>query len=165
MPDNENNHVVVAIFNNEHTARDATAGLKSWDKASDDIKLGAFGTIHKLDGEIKQDLGSDKGGGLLAGGVLGVIGAVLAGPLVLLAGLVGGIVKSFFTQSVDLTEEEVQRIGKELDNGRVALVVACDDHEVAATAKQHEGAGGEVRAYEVPEQAMADAAAGFKTAR
>ena len=100
MPDNENNHVVVAIFNNEHTARDATAGLKSWDKASDDIKLGAFGTIYKLDGEIKQDLGSDRGRGLLAGGVLGVIGAVLAGPLVLLAGLVGGIIKSFFTQSV-----------------------------------------------------------------
>jgi hypothetical protein len=137
--------------------------LKGWDKANDEIKLGAFGTIRKVDGEIKQDVGSDKGRGLLAGGVLGIIGAVITGPIVFLAGLVGGVVKSFFVESVDLTEEEVQRIGKELDSGRVALVVACDDHEYLATSEELEAMGGSVRAYQVPEQAMARAAEGLKT--
>lgn len=62
------------------------ASLKSWDKANEDIKLGAIG---------KRDTGKGAGVGLL----LGIIAAVLPG-VTLLGGVVfgsalGGVVGSF----------------------------------------------------------------------
>jgi hypothetical protein len=47
MAENKNQHVVVAFFDSEPAAEAAVEALKRWDKAGDEIKLGAIGTITK----------------------------------------------------------------------------------------------------------------------
>ena len=61
----------------------------------------------------------------------------------------------------DLAAKERGRNDKELDNGNVALVVACDDDEYLATAARLEAAGGTVQTYHVPEHVIAHAAEAF----
>jgi hypothetical protein len=97
------------------------------------------------------------------GTVIGVIAAVLMAPVGLIGGLVGGAasggaVGAFMKKSTHLNKAEIEEIGKELDAGRVAVVVTCDDYEVAPTRDQLIKAGGKVRNYEVPQEAITEAA-------
>jgi hypothetical protein len=61
-------------------------------------------------------------------------------------------------KSTNLTKDEIQQIGTELDAGSVAVVVACDEHEIAPTRQQLIDAGGRVRNYTVPQEAFTEAA-------
>ena len=63
MSDNKNENVVVAIFPNQVAADQAIDGLKSWDQASADIKLGAIGTIVKEGDKVKTHVGHKTGRG------------------------------------------------------------------------------------------------------
>ena len=45
MSDNKNENVVIAFYATAEAAEAAVETLKSWDKASDDVKLGAIGTM------------------------------------------------------------------------------------------------------------------------
>ena len=107
------------------------AELKEWDKASDDIKLGAIGILVKDEkGKIKtQKLGSRAGGkGARTGIILGVIAAILSGGVTLLGGVVvgavgGGIFGSLFHRGLGLSKDQLNGIGKELDSGEAAVGV------------------------------------------
>jgi hypothetical protein len=80
--------IVLGIFADEAAADSAVESLKSWDKVSDEVKLGAIGVlVVDADGQIKEHkLGArstKKGAGI------GLVLAVVAPPT-LLVGLVGG---------------------------------------------------------------------------
>lgn len=161
MADNKNDQVVIAFFPNAEEADRAVEALKKWDDANDDVKLGAVGTIWKEGDQVKTHLGRKTGKGLAVGAVLGVVAAVL-GPVGLIGGAVaggalGGVVGSFLKKSANLDKEEIAQIGSELDRGQVAVVVACDDFEVAPTSDHLAIAGGAVRQYSVPADAIEEA--------
>ena len=47
MAENQNKNVVVVFFPGQAEADEAIEAIKSWDKADDEIKLGAIGTIKR----------------------------------------------------------------------------------------------------------------------
>lgn len=75
--ENKNHHVVVGILDNEAAVEGAREQLKSWDKADDDIKLGAIGIITCEDGKVKKHVGRQTGKGAVVGATVGVISALL----------------------------------------------------------------------------------------
>jgi len=159
MAKDTNDHVVIAIFENEDAAKEATKALQSWDKANNDIKLGAIGTVSKKGDDVKTHVGRKTGSGAKTGAAVGVVAAVLSGGLTLIPGLVygaagGGVLGTFFHKSLNLTKEEIQELGKKLDSGKVAVVVTLSENEVEATSKQLADSGGEVQHYEVPSEAL-----------
>jgi uncharacterized membrane protein len=162
MTDNKDQNVVIAIFDNEDWLEPVTDRLKNWDQASSDINLGAIGTITKEDGQIKTHVGHKTRSGVKTGAVVGIIAAVLSGGLTLVGGIVGGAVLggltgTFFKKSLHLSKDEIEALGAQLDAGKAALVVTCDDHEVEPTAEQLRLAGGTVMTYTVPDEALEEA--------
>ena len=69
----------------------------------------------------------------------------------------GGALGHFFKKSPGLTEEEIAEIGQELDAGRVAVVVQCDDFEIPLVTEYMEGSKGTVRTYKVTDEALIQA--------
>jgi hypothetical protein len=165
MSENKNDNVVVAFFASEEAAEMAAGYLQNWDKASDDIKLGAVGTmVATPDGKIKTHVGRKAGKGAKTGAIVGIIAGVFTGGLTVVGGLVGGsvlggVMGAFFKKSTNLTEDELNKIAEELKRGKAAVVVTCDDHEVAATQDHLAMSGGTVWTYQVPAEALDEAAA------
>jgi len=158
----KNEHVVIAVFPGKAEAESAEAGVKSWDGANDAVKLGAIGMITSENGKIKTHVGHKTGKGAKVGATVGIIAGVLSGGLTLLAGAAagavgGGALGTFMKQSLHLTKEEIAALGTELEGGKVALVVTCDEEEVGPTQEWLAGAGGAVRGYTVPAAALAEA--------
>ncbi len=169
MSDNKNEHVVIALFDNQQFADYGIDNLKQWDRANDDIKLGVIGTITKKGDKVKTHVAHRTGGGAKVGAVLGIIAGVLSGGVTLVAGAVGGAVLggiggSVFKKSLHLTKEEIQALGQELDKGRVAVVVTCDENEVEALSQELARWGGDVKGYAVPAEALSEAAAAVAAA-
>jgi hypothetical protein len=165
MSENKNENVVIAFFASEEAAATTVDYLKTWDKASDDIKLGAVGImVATPEGKIKTHVGRKGGKGAKTGAIVGIIAGVFTGGLTVIGGLVGGSVLggatgAFFKKSTNLTEDELNKIAEELKGGKVAVVVTCDDHEVAATKDHLAMSGGTVWTYQVPAEALDEAAA------
>lgn len=160
----KNDNVVVAIFEDKTAAEAAIEHLKKWDKASDDINLGAIGLLYKVNDEVKAVIGHQSGRGLKIGALLGVIVGVLSGGVgiiggVAAGGLLGGALGTFFTKSLNLNEAACNALGMELDLGKAAVVVTCDEHEVKSTRLTLEHAGGVTKVYVVPADALDDVAA------
>jgi uncharacterized membrane protein len=160
MADNTNEHVVIAIFAHQTAAEQAIDSLKSWDYVNLDVKLGAIGTVAKDGDKVRTHVGRKTGKGASVGAIVGVIAAVLSGGVTLLGGVfggaaMGGVIGAFMKQSLQLTEEEIQSLGRELDGGKVALVVLCDTVEIEPVTTQLAGLGGQIHAYDVPKEAVA----------
>lgn len=157
---NENDNVVIAFFADRATADEAVDGLKTWDKINENFDLGAIGFITKEDDKIKTHVGRKTGKGAAIGAAVGIIGAVLTGGVSLIATTVGGgVLGHFFKKSLNLTPEEIVQIGQELEGGRVAVVVLCDDFEIPLVTEYLQGSRGTVRTYKVSQEALAEAAA------
>ena len=160
---NDNEQVVIALFPDKATADETVENLKQWDHAQSDVALGTIGVLYVENGEIKSDVPHKVGRGATVGVIIGVVAGVLAGPIGLLGGalaggLLGGGVGAFLKQSLHLTEDEIAALGKELESGKVALVVNCDDFEVTATESILQYHGGVVKSYAVPTVAVSQAA-------
>lgn len=158
----KNENVIVGIFEDREAAEQAIQRLKQWDKSSADVKLGAVGLLYKEGPEVKSVINRQGERGLKLGALIGVIAGVLTGGLGLIGGaaaggLVGGVAGSFFTKSLNLNESECNAIGRELDIGKAAVVVTCAEHEIVPTRNTLERAGGVVRLYVVPADAMEEA--------
>ena len=124
--------------------------------------LGNIGTIHKKNGKIKTNMGRKTGKGAKVGAVIGVAGALL-GPVGLIGGLiagalVGGAAGAVFTEHMKLTDEEVAELNKDLDDGKVAVVAACDAYEMAGVADNLRASGGRVISFSVPHEELQAAA-------
>ncbi len=160
----KNENVVVAIFEDRAAAETAIERLKEWDKASEDIKLGAIGLLYKEDGQVKTAVNRQSGRGAKVGALVGVIAGVLTGGLGLLGGaavggLAGGTLGTFFSRSLQLNEAECNALGMQLDMGKAAVVVTCDEYEVTPTRLNLEHAGGVAKVYVVPAAAIDEASA------
>lgn len=158
MSGNKNEHVVMAFFSSRDAAEVAASALKDWDHANKEVKLGAIGIVYKEEGEIKTQVPRNAGKGAVVGIVLGAMAAVL-GPAALVGaavtgGTLGGVVGAFFKKSFNLDEAAVQEIGARLDAGKVGVVVAVDEYEMAPTAAQLANAGGSVYQFTVPSEAL-----------
>jgi len=159
----KNQNVVVALFADETTANEAKDAVMQWDKANADIKLGAVGTITKHGDKVKTHVGHKTGKGMWTGAVVGLIAAMFP-PVALVGGVLGGaalggVTGAFFKKPLNLSKEEVQRLAAELDAGKTALVVTCDDDEVEPTRTQLVSLGGTVWSYGIPEETLQAAAA------
>jgi uncharacterized membrane protein len=163
----EDKQLVLAYFENEAAADRAAEALKAWDKASDEIKLGNVGVLVKdAQGEVKQQkLGprdTAKGAGI--GLVLGVLAAPFTAGLSMLGGAVGGAVGGGAIGTLfrrGLPEEEVERIGGELDAGHAAVGALVEEGEAAQVTAKLTELGGTAEAHAVSgaglEQAQAAA--------
>ena len=169
MPDT-NDHAVIACFDSAAQAEEAVERLKSWDRARSEISLGAVGVLTKsAQGtfETRNYSARHAGRGALVGLGLGALAAVLSGGLTLLptlvaGGVVGGLLGALSRQGLGVTDETVRRLSAELDGGRAALLVMCDEEEVAATTAQVTADGGRL-AHTGPVSAT-DLQAAFATA-
>ena len=161
--EDKNENVVLAFFDSQEAADEAIDGLKKWDHINDHFKLGDIGTIYKDGDKVKTHMGRKSSKGIAVGATVGVIGAVLTGGLSLIGGVVGGSVLggglgSFFKKSLHLTKDEIAQIGAELDSGKVAVVVNCDEDEIDPSSQYLSASGGTVRAYKVPGEALEEVA-------
>ena len=160
---NNNDNVVVALFEDQAAAEAAINRLKQWDKSTKDVKLGAVGLLYKEGDKVKSVINHQGGRGLKVGAIVGVITGVLTGGVGLLGGaaaggLMGGTLGSFFAKSLNLNEAECNALGMELDQGKAAVVVTVDDYEITLTRLNLEHAGGVARVYVVPADAVDEAA-------
>jgi uncharacterized membrane protein len=163
-------HAVIAIFEDATQAEKAAHDLMAWDKANDDIKLGVIGMLTREPGDwdsgkikTKNFSSRNTGKGAKVGMGLGVLAAVFSGGLTLVPTVVGGAVAggavgALSHKSLGLTDEELTGLGKELDGGRAALLVMCDEGEVKATTDYLAQAGGTPRSHPVNQEALAQAA-------
>lgn len=156
--DKNNQFFVMAVFDNQAAAELAMTSLEGWDLAREDVMLGNIGTIHKKKGKIKTNMGRKTTKGATVGAVIGVAGALL-GPVGLIGGLiagaaVGGAAGAAFTEHLKLTDEEAAELDKDLDAGKVAVVVACDEYEMAGVADNLRASGGRVISFSVPHEEL-----------
>ncbi|HNS03976.1 MAG TPA: DUF1269 domain-containing protein [Anaerolineae bacterium] len=151
--------LVLAYFANETAADQAVYIVKDWDKASDEIKLGAIGILVKDDhGKIKtHKLGKRKTG---TGAVLFALVAALTGGASLLAGAIfGGVLGSFFHKGLGLSKDDLAHIDGQLVDGRAAVcILAAADEADAVSAKLAE-LGGVLESYEVTSEVVEEAEA------
>jgi hypothetical protein len=149
--------LVLAFFNTEEAADEAVKSMKSWDKASKDIKLGAIGVLAKDDkGKIKtHKLGARKTG---TGAVLFGLAAALTGGATVLGGaIVGGIVGSLFHKGLGMSKDDLAKLDGELSGGKAAVgVLAAADEAARVSAKLSE-LGGKTETHEVTDEAVEEA--------
>jgi uncharacterized membrane protein len=149
--------LVIAYFDDVDKADEAAKALKNWDKANDEIKLGAIGVLHQTDkGKIKtKKYGQhNTGKGAKIGLLLGVLAALL-GPATLVAGAAygavgGGIVGSFSRKGLGLSDEDLANIKTQLADGKAALAVLAEPNEVEAVTAKLSSLGGAAEAHDAP---------------
>jgi uncharacterized membrane protein len=165
MAENKNDHLVVAYFDSKEQAEQAAESLKNWDKANDDIKLGAMAVVSKNDkGKIENtDLGPrNTGKGATIGVIAGAAAGLLSGGLTVVGGAIaGGIlgagVGALNKQGIGLSQEDIDRMSGELDGGHAALLTMADEAEVADTTAELTRLGGRAQANPVSPEAVAQA--------
>jgi hypothetical protein len=160
--------VVLAIFENEAAADGAVEALKGWDKASNDVKLGAIGVL-VLDenGKVKtQKVGSRSVG---KGAGIGLILALLT-PVGLIGGVVGGgLLGALHHKGLGFNEQDRDRISAELASGKAAVGVLAKAEEADAISGELQQLGGKPEVHGVTDEALehaasADAASGTPAA-
>ncbi len=172
MSDNKNEHLVTAVFDSKDMATGAAQALKDWDKANEDIKLGAISVLTKNEkGKIETTNYSSRqtGKGAKIGVIVGAITALLSGGVTLLGGLIGGSVLgglggSLSKHGLGLTEDDLQTLAAELSGGHAALLVMCDDSEVEATTAELTTLGGKTQSQPVSDEAVQQAEQALTTA-
>ncbi len=151
--------LVIALFADEAAADQAVAEIKNWDKASDDVKLGAIGVLVKDEkGKIKtQKLGSRK---TKTGAVVGVLLGIVSGGISLLGGLIGGaLAGSLFHKGLSISKDEQAKLDAELSSGKAAVGLMVNSDEAELVKAKLIELGGAPEAYEVSDAAVEEAAA------
>jgi hypothetical protein len=148
--------LVLSFFESEAAADAAVASLKAWDKASEEIKLGAIGVM-ALDekGKLKtHKLGARS---MAQGAGIGLILALIM-PITLLTGIVGGaIVGALHHKGLSMKKEDRERIAGELEGGKAAVGVLAKPEEAAAVAVKLAELGGTSETHELSEADVAEA--------
>ncbi len=151
--------LVLALFADEASADHAVNEIKNWDKASDDVKLGAIGVLVKDEkGKIKtHKTGSRKTKG---GAVLGVLLGIVSGGVTLLGGLIGGaVLGSLFHKGLSISKDEQAKLSSELDAGKAAVGLMVDAAEAELVKAKLIELGGAPEVYDVSDEAVEQAAA------
>jgi uncharacterized membrane protein len=165
VADNKNDQLIVAYFDSKDQAEQAADALKGWDKASEDIKLGALAVVSKNEkGKIETTkLGArNTGKGAVIGVISGAAVGLLTGGLSIVGGAilgtaVGAGVGALSKQGIGLTQEDMDHMQAELDAGHAALLVMADESEVADTTAELTRLGGKAQIRAVAPEAVAQA--------
>ncbi len=161
MAENKNDTLVIAFYVNTSAAKAVANDLKDWDKANDDIKLGAIGviTLDEETGKVRVDeVGERKTGkgamwGTAIGAGLGILTAGIALiPGMLVGAAVGAGAGALDHKSLGMSDDDAYQMANNLKNGGAALGVMCDSFEVAATKAKMIAEGGTVDHWAVPEE-------------
>jgi uncharacterized membrane protein len=161
--------VIVATFKSADAAAAAAQALKEAQKKKD-IAYKAYAVVSR-DEQKKLNVKEtgDVGGiaGLVSGGLLGVVIAIIAGPVgwvaVAVSGATGGAIGGVAAKLIDsgVKSDEIKAVGEKLAPGSSAVIVLAD--EAAPVEAKLKAAGGEVAtatiAPEVVDQAETHAAA------
>lgn len=162
--------VIVAKFKTADAANSAAQALKEAHK-NKEIAYQAYAVVSRDEQKklhVKET--GDVGGmaGMISGGLLGVVIAVLAGPVgwvwAVAGAVTGGAVGGIATKLIDsgVKNEQIKQVGEGLQPGMSAVLVLADEPAVAAIKSKLTAAGGEVAtatlAPEVVEQAEVQAA-------
>jgi hypothetical protein len=156
--------LVLALFADEAAADQAVAEIKNWDKASDEVKLGAIGVLVKDEkGKIKtHKLGSRK---TKNGAIIGVLLGVVSGGITVLGGLIGGaLAGSLFHKGLSISKEEQAKLDAELNSGKAAVGLMVDADEVKLVNAKLVELGGAPAVYEVSDAVVEEAAAAVEQA-
>lgn len=162
MAENKNDHLVVAYFDSKEQAEQAAESLKNWDKANDDIKLGAIAVVSKNDkGKVETTkLGPrNTGKGAKIGAITGIAAGVLSGGLTqvggaIAGGILGGGAGALSKQGIGLSKEDLDHMSRELDAGYAALLVMVDEGEVSDSMAEVTRLGGRAQESEVAPEAV-----------
>jgi uncharacterized membrane protein len=154
MPtENKNKNLVVAMYEGRTQAKEAQKSIQVWDKAEESIKLGSTAVIYKgSDSQLHWERGGVKDWKVSAL-VAGVVGVILSGGVLLLAGL-GAAVGGIDTKRLGIPKEDIQTIGNSLDQGKAALAVLCDDYEVEPLSAELTRLGGTITTVSVPQEVV-----------
>ena len=162
MAENNNDKLVIAYYVNAAAAEAVADDLKAWDKANDDIKLGAIGviTVNPDNGEVEVDeIGErhTKRGALWGTAIGAGLGILTAGialiPGMLIGAAAGGGLGALNHKSLGMSDEDVSNLAEHLKHGGAALGVMCDDFEVAATKAKMLAEGGRIDSYDIEKEA------------
>ncbi len=152
------NELILGIFADEAAADAAVGALKSWDKASADVKLGAIGVLVVDDnGQIKEHKLGQRSTKTGAG--IGLVLAVVAPPTLLVGLVGGGVLGHFHHQGLKLADADRERIGAELAGGKAAVGVLAPADEAAAISAKLSELGGAAEVHEVTDDALEAVAA------
>jgi uncharacterized membrane protein len=148
--------VIIALYPDAAAADTAVEGLKTWDKANDQVKLDAIGVL-VLDekGQVKTEKMGRRSWGKGAG--IGVVLGLLT-PVGLVAGVVGGgLIGALHHKGLGLSEQDRDRIATELKKGKAAVGVLADPRQEEVILEKVKEFGGEPEVHYVPEAAMEEA--------
>jgi uncharacterized membrane protein len=151
-----NKNLIVAFFANERAAEMAADGLKDWDDACRDIKLGGIGIITREHGEIKSRMvgGRAAGEGAKWGTILGVTAGIFSGGLTIIGGalaglLAGAVAGAFFHKRLGMTDDDKAHLDDHLKGGGAAIAVIAGEDAVSATTAELVSMGGKVENFSV----------------
>ena len=149
--------VVLAVFDDEAAADAAVNQVKSWDKATDEIKLSSIGVLVMDDrGKIKTHKMGARSTGKGAG--IGLI-LVMLTPVGLVAGTVGGAVLGrLHRKGLGLDESDRNRITGELQQGRAVVGVLAPQDQATMIKDKLTELGGDAEAHDTEEVALEEAA-------
>lgn len=150
--------VVLSVFENEGAADAAVESLKSWDKVSKDVKLGAIGVL-VLDekGQVKTQKMGKRSTGKGAG--IGVVLAIVAPPLGAGTVVAGGLLGALHRKGLGLDDADRDRISAQLASGKAAVGVLARSDEADVIASKLKELGGDSEVHEATEEALEQAAA------
>lgn len=146
--------LVLAIFDSEAAADTAAEELKSWDKATDDIKLKSVGVLVLDDkGKVKVDKVGRRS--TLKGAGIGIILAMVM-PIGLAAGIIGGgILGALHRKGLGITDADRERVGRELASGKAAVGVVSDSSETEAISNKLYSLGGSPETHDIDDESLA----------
>jgi len=159
---NKNRNLIIAYFPTAYKAEQAADNLRSWDKATDNIKLGGIGIITEdEEGKLKtRKVGARAAGtGAKWGTILGVTAGILSGGITLIGGAVvglaaGSVAGALFHKHIGMEDNDKERLLQHLKGGGAALAVMADDEEVNPTKDELARLDGEVESYFVPDETV-----------
>jgi len=149
--------VVLAVFDDEAAADAAVNQVKSWDKATDEIKLSSIGVLVMDDrGKIKTHKMGARSAGKGAG--IGLI-LVMLTPVGLVAGTVGGaLLGRLHHKGLGIDESDRDRISARLEQGRAVVGVLAPEEQATAIKDKLTELGGDAEAHDAEAAALEEVA-------
>lgn len=143
-----NEHIVISIFANQAAADQAIKWLKHWNTAGAEPGLAVVGTLTREgDTVVTRWLVRPSPAPALAR-IANMITAILSGATRERA------VGAFTAASLHLAERKIRALGSELDAGKVAVMLICDEPDVEPMMVRMATTGRVVRAYVMPQVAL-----------
>jgi Protein of unknown function (DUF1269). len=146
---NRNNELVVSLFNDISQARQAQKGIEAWDQSQPNIHLGTSAILYKgPDGKVKYDRSGNFDWKREATANILVLTMMGAKPLHNVFNMLSGVLSSW---SKSINSSNIAKLSAQLDQGKAALVVLCDDYEIQPVSQQLTNLGGSTTiGYSVP---------------